>query len=113
MFQKHSENGYTLAAQGIELKTLVYGERTLMTKFLLKKGSQLPRHSHPHEQTGYLVKGWIRLSIGMDETDVTPGDSWSIPAGVEHGAEVVEDAVAIEVFSPVREDYLPEQTKQQ
>ncbi|MDB4444186.1 cupin domain-containing protein [bacterium] len=109
MFQKHSENGYTLATQGIELKTLVYGERTLMTKFLLKKGSQLPRHSHPHEQTGYLVKGRIRLSIGMDENDVAPGDSWSIPAGVEHGAEVVEDAVAIEVFSPVREDYLPKE----
>jgi len=109
MFQKHSEKGYTLAAQGIELKTLVYGERTLMTKFLLKKGSQLPRHSHPHEQTGYLVKGRIHLWIGMDENDMAAGDSWSIPAGVEHGAEVVEDAVAIEVFSPVREDYLPKE----
>jgi quercetin dioxygenase-like cupin family protein len=107
MFQKHSGGGYTLAIPGIERKTLVFGERTLMTEFLLKKGNQLPQHSHPHEQTGYLVKGRIRLSIGSEENDVKPGDSWCIPSGVEHGAEILEDSVAIEVFSPVREDYLP------
>jgi len=38
MFQKHSEKGYTVAIPGISQKTLVYGERTLMTEFLLKKG---------------------------------------------------------------------------
>ena len=107
MFERHSENGYHLALMGIEQKTLVYGEKTLMTEFLLKKGSNLPRHSHPHEQTGYLVKGKIRLSIGAEEFEAQPGDSWCIPGGVEHGAEIIEDSVAIEVFSPVREDYLP------
>jgi len=107
MFQKHSGSGYTRAIPGIERKTLVFGERTLMTEFLLKKGNRLPRHSHLHEQTGYLVKGRIRLSIELEENDVKPGDSWCIPSGVEHGAEILEDSVAIEVFSPVREDYLP------
>ncbi len=52
MFQKHLETGYNPAIPGIEMKTLVYGENTLMTEFLLKKGSLLPKHSHPHEQTG-------------------------------------------------------------
>jgi quercetin dioxygenase-like cupin family protein len=113
MFQKKSERGYTLAIPGIEQKTLVYGDRTLMTEFLLKKGNRLPQHSHPHEQTGYLVSGRIRLLIGSEEIDVTPGDSWCIPSGVEHGAEIVEDSVAIEVFSPVREDYLPKERNQQ
>jgi quercetin dioxygenase-like cupin family protein len=107
MFQKHNGGGYTLAIPGIERKTLVFGERTLMTEFLLKKGNRLPQHSHPHEQTGYLVKGRIRLSIGSEENDVKPGDSWCIPSGVEHGAGILEDSVAIEVFSPIREDYLP------
>ena len=107
MFQKHSGSGYTRAIPGIERKTLVFGERTLMTEFLLKKGNRLPRHSHLHEQTGYLVKGRIRLSIELEENDVKPGDSWCIPSGVEHGAEILEDSVAIEVFSPIREDYLP------
>ena len=113
MLQKHSESGYTLAIQGVEQKTLVYGERTLMTEFLLKKGSRLPQHSHPHEQTGYLVRGRIRLLIGSEENDMMPGDSWCIPSGVEHGAESLEDSVAIEVFSPVRKDYLPKERDQQ
>ena len=107
MFQKHSEDGYDLASAGIKRKTLVYGERTLMTEFVLRRGSVLPAHAHPHEQTGYLVEGRILLSIGTEQFDMQPGDSWCIPSGVEHGGEVMEDAVAVEVFSPVREDYLP------
>ena len=107
MFKKHSESGYSIPLEGIEQKTLVYGEKTLMTEFLLKEGSTLPLHAHPQEQTGYLVKGRIRLAIGKEEYEAQPGDSWCIPSGVEHGAEIIEDSVAIEVFSPVREDYLP------
>ena len=107
MFEKHSKSGYVVALEGIERKTLAYGAQTLMTEFLLRKGSALPRHAHPHEQTGYLVKGRIRLSIGTVEYETRPGDSWSIPGGVEHGAESLEDSQVIEVFSPVREDYLP------
>ena len=113
MFQKHSKSGYTVAIPGVEQKTLVYGERTLMTEFLLKKGSRLPQHSHPYEQTGYLVNGHIRLSIGSEENEVMPGDSWCIPSDVEHSAEILEDSVAIDLFSPVREDYLPRERDQQ
>ena len=87
--------------------TLVHGDKTLMTEFVLRKGAVLPRHSHQLEQTGYLVRGRIRLSVGLDEYDAEAGDSRCIPGGVEHGATALEDAVAIEVFSPVRQDYLP------
>ena len=38
--------------------------------------------------------------------DVTPGDSWNIPGNIEHGVEIHEDSTVIEVFSPVREEYL-------
>lgn len=107
MFQKTNEDQYTQPIPGIQYKTLVYGKKTLMTKFLLEKGSTLPKHSHPHEQTGYLIKGEIRLSIGDDMYRVQAGDSWCIPGEVEHGAEIIKDAIAIEVFSPVREDYIP------
>ena len=106
IFRKANRGGYLPALPGIERKTLVYGEKTLMTEFLLRKGSTLPQHAHPHEQTGYLVKGHLRLRIGAEEHDVQPGDSWSIPGDVEHGADILEDSVAIEVFSPVREDYI-------
>jgi quercetin dioxygenase-like cupin family protein len=39
--------------------------------------------------------------------DVLPGDSWCIPGGMEHAVEMIEDSVVVEVFSPVREEYLP------
>jgi quercetin dioxygenase-like cupin family protein len=107
VFEKHTIDGYTDPLPGISQKTLVFGDRTLMTEFLLTKNSILPNHSHPYEQTGYLIKGHIILKIDETEHDTMTGDSWCIPANVIHGAKIIEDSVAIEVFSPVREDYLP------
>lgn len=107
MFNKANNESYLENLAGIAQKTLVYGEKTLMTEFKLKKASLLPRHSHPHEQTGYLVSGHIILSIGDEKYDVQAGDSWCIPSGVEHSAEPLQDSVAVEVFAPVRLDYLP------
>lgn len=108
MFYKSENIGYKQPLAGIKFKTLVYGERTLFAEFLLKKGSKLPAHRHPHEQTGYLVGGRIRLCIGEETFEAEPGDSWCIPGDVDHSAEVIADSIAIEVFSPVREDYLPQ-----
>ena len=107
MFTKDTEGGYRQLLPGIHLKTLAYGEKTLLGRFRLERGSQLPRHSHTNEQTGYCISGRMRFTIGADLFDVTPGDSWCIPAGLEHSAEVLEECIIIEVFSPVREDYLP------
>ncbi len=107
MFNKKNITGYRDPLQRIKMKTLVYGEKTLLTEVKLEKGAVLPRHSHPHEQTGYLVSGRIDLTIGDATHHVEPGDSWCIPGSVEHNAFAHEDSVAIEVFSPVREDYIP------
>lgn len=107
MFEKRSERGFQPALPGIERKTLVHGHKTLMTEFRMAQGSVLPLHAHPHEQTGYLIKGRIVLSIGNETREAQAGDSWCVPGGVEHGAEILEDSIAIEVFSPLREDYLP------
>jgi len=107
MFDFYQESGYTERLPGIWQKTRVFGVNTLMAEFLLNRGSILPVHAHPYEQTGYLVKGRLRLRIGEQEWEVGPGDAWCIPLNVEHGAQVLEDSIAVEVFSPVREDYLP------
>jgi quercetin dioxygenase-like cupin family protein len=107
MFTTHSPDGYRLVVPGVELRMLCYGGATMMTEFRLTAGYELPTHRHPQEQTGYLVRGRLRLRIGVEAFEAAPGDSWSIPGGAEHGATIIEDSVAVEVFSPVREDYLP------
>ena len=107
MFTRHSASGYRRVAPGIDLRTLCHGESTLMTEFRLTAGHEVPSHHHLHEQTGYLVRGRILLRIGDETHEVEPGDSWCIPGGTEHGATILEDSDAIEVFSPVREDLLP------
>ena len=106
MFKKKDPSGYAQALDKVTRKTLVHGSKTLMTEFKLEQGAMLPKHKHPHEQTGYLVSGRMDLTIGADTHAVSPGDSWCIPGDTDHSAIASEDSVAIEVFCPVREDYL-------
>ena len=108
MFTKADPDGYLEPVPGVRFRTLVHGERTLVAEFRVTAGQKVARHAHPHEQTGYLVSGHIVVTIGSEVFEARQGDSWCIPGGVEHEARVLEDAVAIEVFSPVMEDYLPE-----
>jgi quercetin dioxygenase-like cupin family protein len=106
MFCLPSDTGFTPVLEGVSMKTLVHGSATLLTEFRLQAGSRLPVHGHPHEQSGYLVSGRIRLRLGDRALELAPGAAWCVPAGVEHGADILEDSVAVEVFSPCREDYL-------
>lgn len=106
MIYKKSDDGYKELAQGISRKTLTYGEKTLMTEFRLAKGAVFLAHSHPHEQIGYLVSGRIVLNLDGEDHELGPGDSWCVAGDVVHSGKILEDAVAVEVFTPVREDYL-------
>jgi len=108
MFAKSCDFGYISAAPGIRRKTLVYGDKTLMTEFILKKGSVLEHHCHPQEQTGYLISGHLILTIGDEVQEIRRGDSWVIPGNVEHHAKILADSVALEVFAPRRDDYVPD-----
>ena len=108
MFASQSTEGYQSNLPGIRMKTLCYGSLTLMTEFRLAAGSSVPPHAHPHEQTGYLVKGRLELTEGDVTHDVSPGDSWCVPADVEHWSTALEDTVIVEVFAPVREEFLPD-----
>ncbi len=108
MFNKSNSGGYRQMLEGIKIKTLVFGEKTLLTEFRLEKESKIPRHSHLHEQTGYLVSGRMLFFIGEETFEAEAGDSWSIPGDVEHSTEIIEDSIVVEVFSPVREEYLPD-----
>ena len=100
-----SPAGYRHALAGIERKTLVEGGHTQLVEFKLAGGAVIPAHAHPQEQTGYLVSGHLILAIAQVDHEMRPGDSWTIPGGVVHSAKIIQDSVAIEVFSPAREDY--------
>ena len=65
-----------------------------------------PTTAHPHEQTGYLVSGRILFEMPGATRELGPGDSWLVPGDVDHKVTALEDSVAIDIFSPVREDYL-------
>lgn len=106
MFSKKNTEGYAEITDGIKMKPLVHGSNSLLTEIVFEKDSFIDTHSHPHEQIGYLISGSFKLTIGDEEYQVKPGDSWCIEGGTEHSAKVCEDSVAVEVFTPVREEYL-------
>lgn len=107
MFRKAKASGHAEIVKGVHLKTLVHGKQTLMTEVRFEKGAVIPLHSHPHEQTGYLVSGQMDFLVNGVHYPANPGDSWNIAGDVEHGATALEESLVVEVFSPVREDYLP------
>ena len=106
MIVKAASEGFKDVLEGVRLKNLVHGERTHLTKMKLKKDAVVPEHQHPQEQTGYLISGSLRFFSGDEETIVSPGDCWTFAGSEMHGAEALEDTVVLELFSPVREDYL-------
>ena len=106
MIKKKNEGQHVDMATGIRRKTLTRGDHTLACEFYFNQGAVIPSHHHIFEQTGYLIEGELLFTIDGHEHAVQPGDSWCIKPNVEHSAQVLKDTMLIEIFSPVREDYL-------
>jgi quercetin dioxygenase-like cupin family protein len=66
----------------------------------------VPLHSHPNEQSGYVISGKYRIKVQNLIETLTPGDSYSIPENIDHAWEVIEEGEVIDVFTPIRQDYL-------
>ena len=69
------------------------------------KGLDGARHSHPHEQLVYIIRGHIRFSSGDSTFDARTCDSFVVPGGLEHRASALEESEVLDVFTPFREDY--------
>jgi quercetin dioxygenase-like cupin family protein len=83
-----------------------WGEKMLLSLVDLPANSTVPLHSHPHEQVGIVLEGEMTFTIGGQTRTLKPGDMWIIPGGVEHTLVVGDQpARALDVFSPVREEY--------
>ena len=115
----------TEVAPGVHLARTVVGERMSVQSVYIEPGASVPRHSHPHEQTGYLSAGALTFLVGTSEDEdeaaavevngeavsdeevvVHAGDSYVIPgdqphAAVNNGEVPVE---GVDVFSPPREN---------
>jgi len=90
---------------GVTRRTLNSSERLMLIEVVLAKGAVVPLHSHPHEQIGYLASGRLLFELGDQRRELGPGDSWLVPPNVLHQVTALEPSVAIDVFSPPREEY--------
>lgn len=90
---------------GVYRRTIVWGERAMVCEVTLPKGTVVPPHSHVHEQCGYLVSGRLEFTVGGQARIVEPGGGWAVPSNAVHAVVALENAIAIDVFSPVREEY--------
>ncbi len=83
-----------------------WGEKMLISLVDFPANSVIPMHSHPHEQVGMMIKGEATFTIGGETRLLKEGDIWVIPGDVEHMVVAGDQpAVALDVFSPVRERY--------
>ena len=92
-------------APRVKLRTM-WGEKIMMSLVEIAPNSQVPMHTHPHEQAGMILEGEFDFTIGGETTRLKKGDFYIIPGGVEHGL-VSQDAwsSALDIFSPPREEY--------
>ena len=92
-------------APGVFLRTM-WGEKIMMSLVEISPNSEVPMHEHPHEQAGMVLEGEFDFTIGGVTTKVKKGDAYVIPGGVEHCVKSTDQpAVALDIFSPPREDY--------
>ena len=87
-------------------RKLVTGEREMLTQIYLKRGALVPMHKHESEQMTYVLQGAVRFVVAGEETIVREGEVLHIPSRVEHQAEALEDTFELDVFSPIRKEWL-------
>lgn len=91
---------------GVFRRTISWGGRAMVVEVTLPRGSKVTEHSHPQEQCGYLVSGRIEFTIDGEARVIEPGGGWSIPGNATHSVVALEDSIAIDVFSPLRPEYM-------
>ena len=87
-------------------RQMISGDKIMLARVLLKKGSVVPEHSHENEQVTYILDGALKFWIDGKEIVVRTGEVLCIPSHMPHKAEAVEDTVDLDVFYPPRQDWL-------
>jgi len=87
-------------------RKIVTGEREMLAQVYLKAGCVVPMHAHESEQMTYILQGVLRFLIGGEEITVREGEVLHIPSWIPHQAEALDDTFSLDVFSPIRQDWL-------
>src|SRR5262245_36318838 len=82
------------------------GDRVTVARFELKRGGVVPRHAHANEQVSCVLTGALAFRFDDRELVARAGEVVQIPGGVAHEVTILEDAVVLDVFSPIRQDWL-------
>ena len=91
---------------GVDIHTMA-GKHVMLSVVEMKPHAVVEPHHHHHEQIGVLLEGELTFTIGGEEQTLRPGQMWRIPGDVEHKAIAgPHGAKALDVFNPVRDDYL-------
>lgn len=95
----------TAPEPGMLRQVLAYNPQLMLVRHTFKSGWVGARHSHPHHQMVYIVRGHIRFEAEGKSWDLHSGDSVVVDGNVEHQASALEDSEVLDIFTPFRKDY--------
>lgn len=84
----------------------VTADRVTVARFELARGGVVPRHAHENEQVSCVLSGSLKFTFDDRDVVVDAGEVMQIPGGISHEVTVLEDTVVMDVFSPVRQDWI-------
>jgi quercetin dioxygenase-like cupin family protein len=90
---------------GLVRRSLAQTKSIMLCEFTFDAHVEIPLHTHPHEQVGYIVEGHVQMTIDGEKFELRNGDSYSAPSNVPHGAFTFEQTIIVDAFYPPREDY--------
>jgi len=90
---------------GLNRQVMSSSPAIMLVRHTMTAGWVGTRHSHPHEQLVYIIRGRIRFEHPGGTFEIGPGDSFLVPGNTEHQASALEDSEVLDIFTPSREDY--------
>jgi quercetin dioxygenase-like cupin family protein len=87
-------------------RQMIHTETMTLARVTLRRGAVVPTHEHPNEQIATVLEGRVRFTVGGEEQVVEAGTTVPLAANVPHEVEALVDSVVLDVFSPVREDWI-------
>jgi quercetin dioxygenase-like cupin family protein len=105
MFCYHDKIAKKEVSKGVLLQMLGKGENLNVLHWNMTDKSEVPMHQHPQEQFGYVIKGGFDMIVGDEKAHLKAGDAYFIPPNVPHSFVAVGETEAIDIFSPVKDDF--------